>query len=119
MPEEAPVITAVRRSPIRRIVAAADAILGRMNARLTLAAATVAFVAAGLLRPDSRLTAQAPHAPAMPPVPANLAALETHLADIRMLTDKGENAEAYFSPDGTHLIFQSLARPGLAATRCT
>ena len=37
----------------------------------------------------------------MPPVPANLGVLETHLADIRMLTDKGENAEAYFSPDGT------------------
>ena len=82
-----------------------------MNARSTLVAATVAFVAAGLLRPDTFLTAQAPHAPAMPPVPANLAALETHLADIRMLTDKGENAEAYFSPDGTHLIFQSSPDP--------
>ncbi len=82
-----------------------------MNVRLTLAAATVAFVAAGLLRPDALLTAQAPHAPAMPPVPANLAELETHLADIRMLTDKGENAEAYFSPDGTHLIFQSSPDP--------
>ena len=28
-----------------------------------------------------------------------------------MLTDKGENAEAYFSPDGTHLIFQSSPDP--------
>jgi TolB protein len=82
-----------------------------MTARLTLAAVAIAFVAIGLLRPDSRLTAQAPHAPALPPVPANLAVLEAHLADIRMLTETGENAEAYFSPDGTHLIYQSSPDP--------
>ena len=82
-----------------------------MIARSTFAAVAVAFVAAGLLRHAAPLTAQAPHAPAMPPVPANLAALESHLADLRMLTDSGENAEAYFSPDGTHLIFQSSPDP--------
>ena len=32
---------------------------------------------------------------------------ERHLANIRQLTFGGENAEAYFSPDGTRLIFQS------------
>src|SRR5688500_10383774 len=32
---------------------------------------------------------------------------ERHLVNIRQLTDGGENAEAYFSPDGTRLIFQS------------
>ena len=32
---------------------------------------------------------------------------ERHLRNIRQLTHGGENAEAYFSPDGTHLIFQS------------
>jgi TolB protein len=32
---------------------------------------------------------------------------ERHLRNIRQLTNGGENAEAYFSPDGTHLIFQS------------
>lgn len=32
---------------------------------------------------------------------------ETHLKNIRQLTFKGENAEAYFSSDGKHLIFQS------------
>jgi Tol biopolymer transport system component len=32
---------------------------------------------------------------------------ETHLANIRQLTFEGENAEAYFSFDGTQLIFQS------------
>jgi Tol biopolymer transport system component len=31
---------------------------------------------------------------------------EVHLADLRQLTFAGENAEAYFSPDGRSLIFQ-------------
>jgi TolB protein len=32
---------------------------------------------------------------------------ESHLTNIRQLTSGGENAEAYFSPDGQWLIFQS------------
>jgi Tol biopolymer transport system component/Zn-dependent M28 family amino/carboxypeptidase len=32
---------------------------------------------------------------------------ERHLQDVRQLTFGGENAEAYFSPDGTRLIYQS------------
>jgi Tol biopolymer transport system component len=32
---------------------------------------------------------------------------ERHLANIRQLTEGGENAEAYFSPDGKQLIYQS------------
>ena len=35
---------------------------------------------------------------------------ETHLANIRQLTHGGENAEAYFSPDGKRLIFQSTRK---------
>ncbi len=35
---------------------------------------------------------------------------ERHLKDIRQLTFGGENAEAYFAPDGRHLIFQSTPR---------
>jgi TolB protein len=35
------------------------------------------------------------------------AAGESHLTNIRQLTYGGENAEAYFSPDGRSLIFQS------------
>ena len=35
---------------------------------------------------------------------------EKHFKDIRQLTVGGENAEAYFSPDGTKLIFQSTPR---------
>jgi TolB protein len=82
-----------------------------MKARSTLVAMAVACVAAaGLLQTDTLLIAQAPHAPATP-VPTNIGALERHLADLRMLTDTGENAEAYFSPDGTHLIFQSSPDP--------
>ncbi|HUF05512.1 MAG TPA: hypothetical protein VMM38_15235 [Aridibacter sp.] len=37
---------------------------------------------------------------------------ETHLKNIKQLTFGGENAEAYFSPDGKQLIFQSK-REGL------
>jgi Tol biopolymer transport system component len=36
---------------------------------------------------------------------------ERHLGNLRQLTDGGENAEAYFSFDGHHLIFQSTRPP--------
>jgi Tol biopolymer transport system component len=36
---------------------------------------------------------------------------EVHLADLRQLTFGGENAEAYWSPDGKELIFQSTRPP--------
>jgi Tol biopolymer transport system component len=36
---------------------------------------------------------------------------EAHLANLRQLTFGGENAEAYFSPDGTELVFQSTRPP--------
>lgn len=43
------------------------------------------------------------------PAPARILAEpgESHLANIRQLTNGGENAEAYFSGDGRRLIFQS------------
>src|SRR5437762_7124574 len=44
--------------------------------------------------------------PSMRAAPAPAPA-ERHLRNIRQLTFGGENAEAYFSPDGTQLIFQS------------
>jgi Tol biopolymer transport system component len=37
---------------------------------------------------------------------------ETHLADLRQLTFDGENAEAYFSPDGRSLVFQRTPPDG-------
>jgi Tol biopolymer transport system component len=36
---------------------------------------------------------------------------ERHLTNLRQLTDGGENAEAYFSFDGSRLIFQSTRAP--------
>ncbi|HEY8021284.1 MAG TPA: M20/M25/M40 family metallo-hydrolase [Thermoanaerobaculia bacterium] len=36
---------------------------------------------------------------------------ETHLADVVQLTHGGQNAEAYWSPDGRQLIFQSTRPP--------
>ncbi|HYH44492.1 MAG TPA: M20/M25/M40 family metallo-hydrolase, partial [Thermoanaerobaculia bacterium] len=50
-----------------------------------------------------------PSCAAPPPVDPR----EVHLADLVQLTDGGENAEAYWSPDGSQLIFQSL-RPAFA-----
>ncbi|HEX8407279.1 MAG TPA: M28 family peptidase [Thermoanaerobaculia bacterium] len=37
---------------------------------------------------------------------------EKHFADVRQLTFGGENAEAYFSPDGKKLIYQSTSERG-------
>jgi TolB protein len=38
---------------------------------------------------------------------------ESRLLNLRMLTNIGENAEAYFSADGTQLVFQA-SRPGIS-----
>ena len=37
---------------------------------------------------------------------------EVHLSNVRQLTFGGQNAEAYFSFDGTHLLYQSTPREG-------
>jgi Tol biopolymer transport system component len=39
--------------------------------------------------------------------PSSAAPTERHLRNVMKLTSGGENAEAYFSPDGTRLIFQA------------
>jgi len=36
---------------------------------------------------------------------------EVHLRDLVQLTDGGENAEAYWSPDGTELVYQATVPP--------
>ncbi|MDD9999640.1 MAG: hypothetical protein OXQ89_18025, partial [Rhodospirillaceae bacterium] len=36
---------------------------------------------------------------------------ETRLSDVRQLTFGAENAEAYWSPDGSELVFQSNRAP--------
>ena len=38
---------------------------------------------------------------------------EKHLADLRQLTFGGDNAEAYWSPDGRHMIFQKAEGKGV------
>ena len=40
--------------------------------------------------------------------------VERHLANVKQLTVGGENAEAYFSPDGRQLIYQT--NPGAPGT---
>jgi TolB protein len=63
---------------------------------------TKGFSAAAILAGAATLMGSAAQAPAARPPAA-----ERHLRNIRQLTFGGENAEAYFSPDGTRLIFQS------------
>jgi len=51
-------------------------------------------------------------ASAPPAVPDTLRLVEElHLKNVRQLTFGGENAEAYFSPDGTELVMQSTHPP--------
>ena len=70
-----------------------------MNRRGALSGALAALVLAA-----AGLRAQAPASPAVPP-PADASRLlrddEKHLRNLRQLTFGGENAEAYWSPDGT------------------
>ena len=49
---------------------------------------------------------------AQEPIPSQrVEAQETHLKNLKQLTFGGQNAEAYFSSDGTKLIFQSTRPP--------
>ena len=63
-----------------------------------VAAGVCGLVAVGGAAPDASQV----------PAPANAkASVERHLRNVRQLTEGGENAEAYFSPDGSRLIYQS------------
>jgi Tol biopolymer transport system component len=48
-----------------------------------------------------------------PPSTESADTRETRLANVKQLTHGGENAEAYFSPDGSRLIFQRTQPPDL------
>jgi len=81
-----------------------------------LRASTVSIACLGLLAvacgtPAPRDTT--PAATGTPSLPVARAAdpRERHLANLRQLTDGGENAEAYFSPAGDRLVFQSTRPP--------
>ena len=65
---------------------------------VAVAAGVCGLVAVGGAAPDASQV----------PAPANAkASVERHLRNVRQLTEGGENAEAYFSPDGSRLIYQS------------
>lgn len=58
-------------------------------------------------------TGPAPEVAGPPPLPRTVEPdpREVHFGPLRMLTDGGENAEAYFSYDGRRLVFQSTRPP--------
>jgi len=72
--------------------------------------------------PATEVRVPEPHAPEVPvvewspsagkDVSALLHADETHLSELRQLTFSGENAEAYWSPDGRRLIYQKTGPGG-------
>lgn len=70
-------------------------------------AAPLAFLAATLLLSSPALLAER-----QAPVSLLAKGEERHLRNIRQLTDGGENAEAYFSFDGTRLSFQTTQGHG-------
>jgi TolB protein len=84
----------------------------KLKTELLATIASIVLVLAGC--------AQQPEAPA-PETSVNTASAlpriiepdpqETHFGELRMLTDGGENAEAYFSSAGDRLIFQSTRTP--------
>jgi TolB protein len=84
----------------------------KLSLGLTLVAFSTILVAAGCTPQTEESVASAPTdaAAALPrliePDPQ-----ETHLGELRMLTDGGENAEAYFSFAGDKLIFQATREP--------
>src|SRR5215208_5398143 len=74
--------------------------------RLAAAALALSLTAA---QPAAQPGAQPGGNPAAPPPP--IEPREAHLAELRQLTFGGENAEGYWSSDGTELIFQSQRPP--------
>jgi len=84
-----------------------------MNLRLFSSIISVALVSVGL----TACTVSSPRASSStdasvaergaPPRVVQSAAGESHFRAVRQITFGGENAEAYFSPDGKRLIFQA------------
>jgi TolB protein len=68
-------------------------------------------IALGAALAVASLDARRPAPPSQESSAPLLAKGEVHLANLRQLTFGGENAEAYFSEDGTRLIFQSHRPP--------
>jgi Tol biopolymer transport system component len=96
-----------------RVEKSVGAGLAATAAVLLLAAAHVAgageagAAGTGAAVPGAVAMALAPSTPHAPLADGR----ESHLADLLMLTHGGQNAEAYWSPDGRQLIFQSTRPP--------
>jgi Tol biopolymer transport system component len=96
-------------------------VLNRMNSHFRLVASTVAALALAGCAGDTPEDAPAPDPSTNAPVDAFEVTVgepfpdvpeEVHLRNVRQLTFEGENAEAYFSFDGTKLIYQRTPREG-------
>ena len=74
----------------------------RYSLRIT-GMALAALAASFIFAADQAPAATAPHSQPL--------ARESHLANLRQLTDGGQNAEAYFSFDGKKLIYQGYTAP--------
>jgi Tol biopolymer transport system component len=77
-------------------------------------AALVVLAACGRAPDDAASTSDVPAGPATTgavPFPADPS--EPRLENLRQLTRGGQNAEAYWSPDGRHLIFQVTHPPAI------
>lgn len=78
---------------------------------LLLVAAAVAFLSACAAPPPPAPDESQPAAAAARPQSHLADPRERHFGELAMLTDGGENAEAYFSFDGAALVFQSTRPP--------
>jgi TolB protein len=98
------------RLDIRRGAAGGRAGAGPLSV-LGLAVLALTVSACAARRPP----AGAPHAAPPNPYEGTRTALwypgERHLANVRQITDGGENAEAYWGDDGRTLVFQSTSPP--------
>jgi Tol biopolymer transport system component len=89
-----------------------EAVLKTIVAFLTVFAVLLAVVSCGNQAPEPDAES-IDDVSGVPPEPRNIDSepQEIHFSELLMLTDGGENAEAYFSFDGGQLIFQSTRPP--------
>ncbi len=92
-----------------------------MNHGITLSLTALLALSVGCAdAPEETDSSETPEAGALSigaGVPFAAVPEEVHLRNVRQLTFEGENAEAYFSPDGRQLIFQRTANEEGACDR--
>jgi Tol biopolymer transport system component len=92
---------------VRAGLAATAAVLLLAATQQDAGAGEAGMAGTGAAAAGAAATAPAPSTPHAPLADGR----ESHLADLLMLTHGGQNAEAYWSPDGRQLIFQSTRPP--------